>query len=29
VRAALAAKIVGGNTARMYNFDVTRLTLPA
>jgi predicted TIM-barrel fold metal-dependent hydrolase len=23
------AKIVGGNTARVYNFDVTRLTIPA
>jgi predicted TIM-barrel fold metal-dependent hydrolase len=23
------AKIVGGNTARVYNFDVTRLTVPA
>jgi hypothetical protein len=23
------AKIVGGNTARVYNFDLTRLTVPA
>ena len=23
------AKIAGGNTARMYNFDVARLTVPA
>jgi predicted TIM-barrel fold metal-dependent hydrolase len=23
------AKIVGGNTARVYNFDMTRLTVPA
>jgi hypothetical protein len=22
------AKIAGGNTARVYNFDVTRLTVP-
>jgi hypothetical protein len=23
------AKIAGGNTARVYNFDVPRLTIPA
>jgi len=23
------AKIAGGNTARVYNFDVARLTVPA